>query len=61
MKTVSNSSRQTRRFAGPRVVLGGFLLVLAITLFVVVRIVQTSGPGPAPGDVPERPAPTASP
>ncbi len=52
--------RQSRRFGGGRVVLAGFLLVVAITAYVLLRIVQTSEPGPPPADVPERPAATSS-
>ena len=40
---------------GPRVVLVGFLIVIAIVGFVVVRVIQTSGPGPDPSTIPERP------
>lgn len=49
-------SRPRRRFAGPRVILLGALIIAAITAFIVTRIVQTSGPGPDPTEIPERPA-----
>jgi len=58
---IPGAPRHSRRFAGPVVVLVSFVLILAITIFVVVRIVQTSGPAPAPEDIPERPGRTASP
>ena len=48
-------SRPRRRFAGPRVVLVGALIIAAITAFIVTRIVQTSGPGPDPTEIPQRP------
>jgi hypothetical protein len=48
--------RARKRFAGPKVVLVGFLIIIAITAFVVTRIVQTSGPGPDPNSIPERPS-----
>ena len=60
MKT-PEGPRRSRRFAGGRVVLAGFLIVLAITAFVVTRIVQTTEPGPDPEDIPERPSATANP
>lgn len=44
-----------RRVPGPRVLLVGLLCVIAVTAFVVTRIVQTSGPGPDPRTIPERP------
>ena len=44
-----------RRIPGPRVLLIGLLFVLAVTAFVVLRIVQTSGPGPDPRTLPKRP------
>jgi hypothetical protein len=47
--------RQGRRISGPRVLAVGLLIVLAVTAFVVVRIVQTSGPGPDPNTIPKRP------
>jgi hypothetical protein len=43
------------RIPGPRVVLAGILIVLGITAFVVLRVVQTSGPGPDPRTIPPRP------
>jgi hypothetical protein len=48
-----------RRFSGPFIVFGGIAIVLLITAFVVVRIIQTSGPGPDPSTIPPRP--TAAP
>lgn len=45
-----------RRVAGPRVVFAGFLIVIAIVAFVVIRVIQTSGPGPDPRTIPERPS-----
>jgi hypothetical protein len=53
--------RRSRRFPGGRVVLVGLLLVAAVTVFVVVRIVQTTGPAPDPDDIPSRPASNANP
>jgi hypothetical protein len=47
--------RGSRRHAGPKVVLVGFLIIIAISAFLIVRIVQTSGPGPDPDSIPERP------
>jgi hypothetical protein len=44
-----------RRIPGSRVVFVSALLALLVTLFVVIRMVQTSGPGPDPSDVPARP------
>lgn len=52
----SADSRSPRRFKGPRVILVGALIVIAITAFVVTRIVQTSNPGPPPEAIPERPS-----
>ncbi len=49
-----------RRIPGPRVLLVGVLIVVAITAFVVVRIVQTSGPGPDPRTIPKRPGQEAA-
>jgi hypothetical protein len=40
---------------GPRVVFVGIFIVLAIVGFVVLRVVQTSGPGPDPSTIPARP------
>lgn len=47
-----------RRFSGPRIVFAGLAIVLIITAFVVLRILQTSGPGPDPATIPERPTAT---
>ncbi len=44
-----------RRIPGSRVLAFGLILVVAITGFVVTRIVQTSGPGPDPRTIPKRP------
>jgi hypothetical protein len=49
-----------RRIPGSRVLLIGALIVVAITAFVVTRIVQTSGPGPDPRTIPKRPGPGAA-
>jgi len=46
---------RTRRFAGPRVILVGVILVIAVTAFIVTRIVHFSGPGPDPNTIPQRP------
>jgi len=51
-----NDPRPRQRFAGPKVVLAGFLIIVAITAFVVSRIVQTSEPSPDPDSIPERPS-----
>ncbi len=48
--------RAGKQFAGPKVVLVGFLVIVAITAFVVTRIVQTSEPSPDPNSIPERPS-----
>ena len=45
--------------SGPRVVLAGFVIVILITGFVVLRIIQTSQPGPDPDTLPERPGRSA--
>ena len=45
----------SRRLAGPRVVLIGFLIVIAITAFIATRMVQTREPTPDPDSIPERP------
>jgi hypothetical protein len=37
------------------VVAVGFLIVALLTAFVVWRIVETTGPGPDPSTIPERP------
>jgi len=44
-----------RRFPGSRVVLVAAILVILVASFVVLRIVQTSGPGPDPSTIPARP------
>jgi hypothetical protein len=36
-------------------VLAGFLIVIAITAFIVTRMVQTREPTPDPDSIPERP------
>jgi|GEM_PF-1264889 hypothetical protein len=47
---------ETKRVGGPRVVVAGFLIVILITAFVVLRMVQSTSKGPAtspplaPGD-----------
>ena len=33
----------------------GFLIIISISAFLITRIVQTSGPGPDPDSIPERP------
>jgi hypothetical protein len=50
---------ETKRVRGPRVVLVGFLIVVVITAFVVLRMVQSSAKGPvtSPG-IPAAPADT---
>jgi hypothetical protein len=53
-----NDPRPRKRFAGPKVVLVGFLIIAAITAFVVTRIIQTSEPAPDPDSIPERPSGT---
>lgn len=45
-----------RRQPGPRIVLIGFLIVIALSAFIVTRILQVSGPGPDPETIPERPS-----
>ena len=47
--------RRSGRVRGSRVVIAGAVFVLLITVYVMVRIVQTSGPGPDPDRIPERP------
>jgi len=48
-------NHRTRRVGGPRVILVGVLLVLAVTAFIVSRILHFSGPGPDPNTIPQRP------
>jgi len=43
------------RVRGPRVILVGVILVLAVTGFIVTRILHFSGPGPDPNTIPQRP------
>ena len=45
-----------KRLSGKSLVFGGIVLVLAIAGFVMLRIVQTSGPGPDPDQIPSRTA-----
>jgi len=47
--------RNQRRYAGPKVVLAGFLIVIAISAFIFTRMVQTREPTPDPDSIPERP------
>jgi hypothetical protein len=58
MSPQESSSPPQRRFKGPWIVLWGIVIVLLITGFVIVRIIQTSGPGPDPSTIPERPTAT---
>jgi len=44
-----------RSVSGKRLVIVGLMVVLAITAYVMVRIVQVSGPGPDPDSIPQRP------
>lgn len=53
--TPDASKLARRRIPGSRVLAFGLILVVAITGFVVTRIVQTSGPGPDPRTIPKRP------
>ena len=54
------SRGSARRVPGSRVILVGLLFVAAVTAFVVVRIVQTSDPGPDPRSLPKRPGSEAA-
>jgi hypothetical protein len=45
-----------RRFSGRGVVAVGIVLVLLVSSYVVIRILQVSGPGPDPSTIPERPS-----
>ena len=42
---------ETKRFRGSQVVLAGFLIVVIITAFVVLRMVQSTSQGPATSPV----------
>ena len=53
-----NDPRAKKRYAGPKVVIVGFLIITAITAFVVTRIIQTSEPSPDPDSIPQRPSGT---
>ena len=53
-----NDPRPKKRYAGPKVVLVGFLIIMAITTFVATRIIQTTEPSPDPDSIPERPSGT---
>jgi hypothetical protein len=44
---------------GSRIVWIGLAVVLLVSAFVIVRIVQTSGPAPDPQSIPERPQRTS--
>ncbi len=46
---------EPRRVTGKRVVWIGLLVVALFTTFVIVRIVQTTEPGPDPSEIPKRP------
>lgn len=48
--------RRVRRFSGRGVVAVGIVLVLLVSSYVVIRILQVSGPGPDPSTIPERPS-----
>ena len=48
-------ARRSSRLAGSKVVLMGFLIVIAITAFIATRMVQTREPTPDPDSIPERP------
>jgi len=50
-----------KRISGRRVVIAGLIVVIAVTAYVMVRIVQVSGPGPDPNTIPKRPGTTSSP
>ena len=43
---------ETKRVRGPRVVLAGFLIVVLITAFVVLRMVQSTAKAPATAPTP---------
>ena len=42
---------ETKRVRGPKVVLVGFLIIVMITAFVVLRMVQSTSHGPATSPV----------
>lgn len=48
-------ARNPRRIPGRVIFWIGLVLVLLISTFVMVRIVQVSGPRPDPSTIPERP------
>jgi len=47
--------KATPRVSGRRWVHVGLVVILFLTAFIMVRIVQVSGPGPDPDTIPKRP------
>ena len=52
---MNRNRNATPRVSGRRWVLIGLVVVLLLSAFIMVRIVQLSGPGPDPETIPERP------
>ncbi len=48
-------TRRSRRLPGRLVIVIGAVLVVAVSAYVMVRIVQTSGPRPPASEIPQRP------
>ena|GEM_PF-5989770 len=59
--TPSDETERAPTVSGRRLVWIGLAVVLAVSAYVMVRIVQVSGPGPDPKDIPKRPSVTGSP